>query len=304
MDIASREHLEKLAKRMNLSHIVPRFSEGVVMSDGIRLHLDIIVTDLAAPSIVFVPGTATYALCFAEFMIGLADAGYNVIGLDPRGHGLSDGKRGDYIIGELVRDVQATVSYAIAHFNSNVSVVGCSQGGILAFYTAAVDSRIQSAICQNFADLSDPATLRISRFPSLARLAKPVMNMAKRLFPKRHVPLSTYIDHRRMKVPNYGSIRDFIEQDPLALKSISVRALWSLTNTPLGCAIDKISVPILVLHPEKDEIFPLAYTQYLFDKLTCMKHLEVLPDMTHTVLVLSPQTALKPIITWLKKIYA
>lgn len=298
-----RQHLTKLASRMNLEHLSERFTEGFTKSDGIKLHLSLIATNPDAPTIVFVPGTATYALCFAEFLVGLADAGYNIVGLDPRGHGLSEGRRGDYTISELVRDTQAAITFAIENFNEKVSVLGCSQGGILAFYTAAIDDRIQTAICQNFADLCDPATLRLSRFPNLARIAKPLMNAAYRLFPKRGVPLTAYIDHRRMEVPSYGNVKNFIAQDPLALKTISVRALWSLTNTKLARPIEKISTPLLILQPGNDEVFPMDYIQYLFDKLTCTKQLVVLPNTIHTLLVASPQIALEPVVNWLSNIY-
>lgn len=302
-DSAYRSHFYQLAKQMNLEHLSHRFSEDTVLSDGIRLHLDIIISDRNAPTVVFLPGTATYALCFAEILVAIADAGYNVVGIDARGHGRSEGTRGDYTVSELVRDAQAVIGYAIDHFNERVSLLGCSQGGIIAFYTAAIDDRIQSAICQNFADLSDPATLHIARYPTLARWSKPLMAAANRLFPKQQIPITTYIDHKRLKIPKYGTIQDFVEQDPLAIKTISVRALWSLSNTRLGRPIEQINIPLMILQPGNDEIFPLAYTQHLFDQLTCQKQLCVLPDMTHTMMVAAPQIAVKPIIEWLNGLY-
>ncbi len=41
------------------------------------------------PTMVFVPGTSVYALLYTEYMYKLSQQGFNVVGLDPRGHGLS-----------------------------------------------------------------------------------------------------------------------------------------------------------------------------------------------------------------------
>jgi pimeloyl-ACP methyl ester carboxylesterase len=50
-----------------------------------------------------------------------------------------------------------------------VSVMGSSQGGIVAFYLAAKDERLRSVICQNIADLSAPEAVQLSRNPLLFR---------------------------------------------------------------------------------------------------------------------------------------
>lgn len=43
---------------------------------------------------VHVPGTGSFALLYTEYMYKLSKQSFNVVGLDPRGHGASSGKRG------------------------------------------------------------------------------------------------------------------------------------------------------------------------------------------------------------------
>lgn len=77
----------------------------------------------------------------------------------------SEGIRSNYTISEIMKDAQSVITYAIKRFNAKVSVMGSSQGGIVAFYLAAKDYRINSVICQNCADLTSPDTLQLSRHP-------------------------------------------------------------------------------------------------------------------------------------------
>lgn len=298
-----KAHLEQLATRFGMEAYISKIQTDTVMSDGFRLHLDVMVYDRNAPTLVFVPGTATYALCFAQLLSRLFDAGFNIVGIDPRGHGQSEGRRGDYTIAELVRDTQAAVTYAIQNFNERVSVMGCSQGGVVAFYTAATDDRLQSAICQNIADLVDPRTAEVSRFPRLTRIAKPALRVACAIAPSVRISVSSYIDHRKMHVAHYGNIKNFIKKDPIALKAISIRALHSLINTPLSCQVEQIKTPIMVLHPAKDQIFSLSYTRYLFNRLQCPKQLEIFPDLDHVMMVNHPEKIAPPVIQWLQTIY-
>lgn len=295
--------LRQLAHKFEVEHLEPHFHPDTLVSDGLHLHLDVIVKDRNAPTLVFVPGTATYALCFAEFLYLLSNEGYNVVGLDPRGHGLSEGVRGDYTISELIRDTQAAITYAIENFNENVSVVGCSQGGIVAFYVAAADDRVKSVVCQNFADLTDPRTMSASRHPFLSVFLTPIIRKAAKYFPQKQIPVTLYIDHSKLHVKHYGNLLNFLHQDPLALKSISMRALNSLTTTRLAVPIERIKTPVMVLHPENDGIFPLDYSRYLFDKLRCKKRLEIIPNTTHTLLVNHPQSAARPVLQWLNEIH-
>jgi Lysophospholipase len=88
---------------------------------------------------VFVPGTSVYALLYVEFMYKLSREGFNVVGVDPRGHGMSSGKRGVYTLGELVEDALAAVDHARSLYGGRVAVSGSSQGGMVAFYCAGTE---------------------------------------------------------------------------------------------------------------------------------------------------------------------
>lgn len=296
-------YFEHIAETINYPRVHEYFKTDWVISDGLKIHVDVFEYDPYAPTIVFIPGTAIYALCYGELLYKLGMSGYNVIGFDPRGHGQSEGVRGDYTISEIMKDAENVITYAINRFNNKVSLMGSSQGGIVAFYMAAKDERLNSVVCQNFADLAAPETLQLARHPRLFKYLKLLIAKAGGVIPSAQIPITAYIDLDKIPVKYFGSAKSFMESDPLALKSVSLRALQSLAHTEMAKPVDQIKVPVMVLQGTADSIFPVSYTQAIFDKLTCQKKLSLFPDRSHAVLHEDTERVVPEVIGWLHEIY-
>ena len=298
-----RAYFKHLARTLELEHISDLFEGDYILSDDLYLHLDILTYNANAPTVILVPGTGLYALCYANLMHLIYEQGFNVVGLDPRGHGRSEGRRGDYTIDELVRDVQAAVTYAIKRFNPEVSVLGSSQGGIVTFYTAAADSRPRSIICQNLTDLSHLDNLNITRTPWLMRLCKPAFVQLADYLPNINIPINLYIDIKAMEIEHFGNVYNFLSQDPLALTTISIRAMKSLAIAALAKPVEEITTPTLILQAEKDTIFSPAFTRRFYQRLQCKKQMTIFPSFTHTMLSTHPKEIVPTIVTWLRQIH-
>lgn len=297
------EYFDYIAETTGYPRIYKEFSNDFIYSDELKIHMDLLVHDKPAPTVVFIPGTALYAMCYAEFLYKLHQRGYNVIGFDPRGHGRSEGTRGDYSVEELMRDAQNVVSYAIHRFGDNVSLMGSSQGGIVAFYIAAKDSRIKGVTCQNFADLTSEASNKLTRFPRLSKYLKPLMIRLGGLAADTPVPVNIYLDLDSIEVKYFGTAKKFMNMDPLALHTVSFRALQSLASTPLPCAIEDINIPVMVFQGDADSIFSLDFTKEIYDKLTCKKRFSVFPGATHAIMIDEADTIVGPIAKWLEEIH-
>jgi len=217
--------------------------------------------------------------------VALAERGFNVVGFDPRGHGRSGGARGSYTIPELVDDLAAVVDYARARFDAPVVAMGSSQGGITAFYLAATKADLHGVVCHNVADLADPESVRLTRFPTLGRWLQPLLLRAARVLPELPVPMSAYLDLAREPVAHMGTAYDVLRQDPLLVRYVRLKTLASLGSTPLSCAVGAIRTPVQVLHAERDTIFPLDYVRHIYDRLTCDKELHVYPGLPHYMIV-------------------
>lgn len=280
------------------------FEYDSIMSDRIRLHLDVIEQNPDSPTIVFIPGTAVYSLCYAEILFKISEAGYNIVGFDPRGHGRSEGERGDYTINELMIDAKNVISYAIKRFNKKVTLMGSSQGGIVALYMAASDPRLDAVICQNFADLTSPESTSLTKHPRLFKYLRMLMGPAGELLPNAQVPVAAYIDLDKIPVKGFGTIRNFIEQDPLTIKTVSLRALRSLGSTELPIPLAKIKTPVMVFQGDADSIFAVDYTKKIFEQIGAKKRMKVFTDMSHALMSENATEILPEILNWLSEVYS
>jgi len=279
-----------------------RFEQNSVMSSGLMLHLDVIPVDRERPTVVFMPGTNAYAILYGEFLTALADKGYNIVGFDPRGHGRSEGSRGSYTLSELTADMRAAVAYARNRFGDPVAVAGSSQGGIAAFYLAAAGDPVAGAICHNLADLGDPASSRLTRSPALSRIMKPFIISLARIFPEFKVPMTAYINLKAEPIRNLGNSKDLLYQGPLLVPFIRLKGMASLAGDELYCPVEAVPTPVLILHGEKDVIFPQEYIEYIYNRLTCKKSLKIYPGFHHYIVFDHVDTILPDVVAWLEDI--
>jgi alpha-beta hydrolase superfamily lysophospholipase len=273
---------DQLADVFGVAEARWRLQSDWVLSDGLRLHLDVLAGEIGAPTAIVLPGTGVYAALLMGAMAALNGAGLNVVGADFRGHGQSEGRRGSYTIAEMVRDASAVVGYAIERFGPKVGVTGVSQGGLVTLYAGAADERIGSIAPFNVAILDEPQIFEISRAPELFRLLKPALRLLASVAPELPVSVWSYLDPAALgHSAAFDSVESFFQRDPLSIDKVSLKALVSLSSTPLARPLEKITTPTLVLHAERDDLFSLDYIKGLYERMTCRKELVVVPDCNH-----------------------
>ncbi len=297
-----RAFLDEVVRKRRMVPFFDRFEPDSVLSGKLRLHVDVIQVDRSRPTVVFMPGTNAYAILYGEFLTALADNGYNIVGFDPRGHGRSEGARGSYTVPELMADMRAVVRYARRRFGDPIVVSGSSQGGIIAFYLAAEGFPMAGAICHNVADLGDSASIRLTRSPTLSRLMKPWVAFLARLFPEFKVPMTSYINLKAEPIRDLGNSRDLLYRGALLVPFIRLKGMASLASEPLPCPVEEIATPVMILHGEKDAIFPRDYIEYIYGRLTCKKYLRVYEGLHHYILFDHVDAVLPDVLCWLEEI--
>ena len=293
-----KPHFEMTMARRGSNLSFDRFEMASVECDGNTLHLDILEAGKDKPTFVFVPGTAVYGLTFADFLAAIADQGINVVSFDPRGHGRSSGRQGNYTIMELVRDARAVIDYAKQRFESPVFISGSSQGGLVAFYTAATKENLAGAICHNLADLADPENAETTAHPTFTKLAKPLLNSLAKVFPNFSFSIQRYFS---LLARGEHDVKDRMAADPLSLKMISFRALASLASTPLPKPVEEITTPIMILHGSADTIFKQPMIEKLYDRLNCEKSLKIYTDRDHFLFTEKIEQVVPDIVEWVNQ---
>ena len=295
-------YFDGLFELAGLPGVREHIEEDWLENDGLKLHLDLFLSEPSDPALVFFPGTSVYSIFYAEFMHKMRLEGFNVVGIDPRGHGRSEGRRGSYTVSSLLSDAQAAVSYCINRFGDRVAIAGSSQGGIVSFYAAASDRRLKGAVCHNIAVLDDPGSVRLTRNPRLSLFMKRLLPLAHAA-PGVRIPVSGYLDLKAEATKLGGNAYEFIKRDPFATTSITLGALASLASTPLPCPPEEIEVPVMVVHGERDNIFPLDYVKKIYDRLTCEKEFLLLKDKPHLVMTDYVDEVIPSVTAWLNRCF-
>jgi alpha-beta hydrolase superfamily lysophospholipase len=302
----AKEYQQNYLKRMNINVDTSTMEETDINANGFKIHLTVFPIGKDAPTLVFMPGTTLYSQVYIEFMYGMYQQGFNVVGIDMRGHGMSSGPRGDYSINDLVDDMLAAVKYARERFGGKVAISGSSQGGMVAFYTVARDDSIAAAVCHNLADLNGKDCLVLARLTparfTLPQFLSPIAEFLANLYKSYSIPVSLYLDLKREKFKDGTDLLKYVSEDPQAVPWITIRALGSQLHTDLAKPVNAIKVPIMMVYSDKDNIFPKQYVEDIYNRLTCKKNSLLLKNTEHMVMTNDTDKVIPPVAAWLKEV--
>ena len=244
--------------------------ETVIVSAGAPIVLSIWPGDPGAPTVVFLPGTMTHPLFYAEFLDGLHRRGLSVVGVHYQGHGHSPRVTSRLGWANLVANATDAVDWAADHLDGPVVLLGSSQGGVLAMAVAARSRRLALVAAHNVLDPSLPESLTISRLPGeLVGVYRPLLaglRLGARIAPGLPVPYWAYLDLDRV-CGQPESRRRFLT-DPLGLRAYPLGFLAELLTADLsGMGDGSIGCPVLVIAATGDPLFSLGYVRRVFDRI-------------------------------------
>jgi len=196
-------------------------------SAGGRIHLDMFNNTGVNKTIVFFPGTGAASEFYATFLEALTYQGFNVVGIDPVGHGHSDGKRGDFTVDLLLKNLKDAVSFVKQEFTGKIGVMGSSQGGIVVYYAALEGLNVDAVVAHNAA-LVYKEFLNIIRHPQIYKKLLPIVNYLINHFPTLKMPTSVYLDWHKV-FSNPGMLKVF-KRDKLFVGYYTIRAIASLMD--------------------------------------------------------------------------
>lgn len=228
----------------------------------------------------------------------LAESGYDVFGMDLRGHGFSDGRRGDYPSMErLVKDLTETLALVKSR-SRRLVVMGHSLGAL----SAVVATKNSPRDVDGLVLVSAARKIRTGVFPrpSAAATLKTLAGVA--LF--HGTPLIEYSRRGQIGLDDplfnfrYSARFYSVLYGASAMKV--VRMLSSgLIDSPNLRFDGKLAVPLLVAIGDMDELFPTDGAREFFDSVDCDdKEFLVIPSMKHAVW---PGEAYVPFAGWLRR---
>jgi acylglycerol lipase len=274
--------------------------ELVRTSDGKTIFLRHWVGDAGTDLAILVfHGITTYSGPYGKLLAEeLARASFNVFGMDLRGHGMSDGTRGDYPSEErLSKDLCETIAFLKGSF-SKVVVLGHSLGVLSA--VIAVNS------CAGNVDglilLSAGRKIRPGAFvkPSASAALKTLLGIT--LFPGS--PLIEY--NRRGMLGRDDPLFNF-HYTARFYAAVYGRSAWSVVrmlgkneiDSPNLVVSGRLDIPLLVGVGDRDEIFPVDSARALFEGIECSgKEFIVIPGGRHAAF---PEGSWAQLMVWLRR---
>ena len=239
----------------------------VKTSDGITLFLR--KWESQSPSnkaILILHGITAYSGPYELFADAISKTGFTAIGLDLRGHGLSDGIRGDYPSKErLISDLVETISYLKKQF-STLILFGHSLG-VLTTLLAKLNSneKIDGLILLSAGITTKPGVYKTPSVPQKLKI----------LFSSILRPSKPVINYYREGILGLD--------DPLFNFKYTLRFMRLVGFKDLDLS-EEIECPILLGVGEHDELFSVESAQSLLNELPCKdKKFFVMPGAKHAV---------------------
>ncbi|MHA1984604.1 MAG: alpha/beta hydrolase [Candidatus Hodarchaeales archaeon] len=199
-------------------------------------------------AILILHGITAYSEPYSEIAELLMRTGYQVFGLDLRGHGLSDGNRGDYPSKKhLLSDLKVTIETFKSEYD-NLIILGHSLGIVTGM-----------EILNNFPDMIDGII-----FLSGARQVRPGAYPKKSRLRTIKIILFSIIAPKKPVIKYYREGMVGLD-DPLFNFKYSLRFLRVLDSRKMEMP-EKIKIPLLFGLGDQDELFSVDDAKSFFEE--------------------------------------
>ncbi|MFW9842737.1 MAG: alpha/beta hydrolase [Candidatus Thorarchaeota archaeon] len=273
--------IEKLRAEFDKPH------DSITTSDGEVLFLRKWEPSVPSNSATIIfHGITAHSGAYDSLGTPLADAGFSAFGLDLRGHGLSNGVRGDYPSKtRLQNDLSETISFVKSQGFSKVILLGSSLGNVVV--SEAID------YCSDQIDglilLSIGRTIKPGAFPVMSTGEK-LKTIGKMIFAYGR----PVIEYKREGMTGTDDPLFNFQYSPRFLNILSADRFMKKYQFP-----ERLNIPVLVGIGADDEIFTIETARAFFDEIPSnQKSFQVIPGAKHaeTHTLCSPQ-----VIDWLRE---
>lgn len=253
------------------------------------VHCELYECALDAPTILFIPGIGTYCELYAELLYKLSRRGYNIVGIDPLGHGYSSGERGHYTVDQMCKAIGDVLTVLEQRFTGPFGIYGYSIGALLAMAAAEKDTRLCAVLCGTLLvpDIAPDLTYRLGWN----------WTWASALFmPEVKVPLKSFVNFEQLLQGHPAGAE--INQDPLIVFDYPLKTLSSLFNYRCQIVDQQYDFDAAIIHGENDEVLPLSYSRRVMQYCKQPMELLVMAQQGHMTPFLKPDLIVEMAAQW------
>lgn len=231
------------------------------------------------PAVILCHGAIDYKEHFFGFAEFLAENGYAALALDMHGHGESEGKKFHVKMAEWVPDIRAAIDALSSHGEvdaTRIGALGFSSGGSAILEAAAQQCSLNALVTLD-------ATVCNVINPFEVAFFKMVSGIAKRL-KGRDIKLPLYKLAIKVPVSCNPDVRAEFINDPYIKSGYKAYPLPGALESFIidtHKRVDKITIPVCVIHGQDDKVDSPDSAHLLFEKLCSKKQLNIIPRSGH-----------------------
>ena len=232
---------------LDLPGALERLEHAWVECDGVLIHVEVHAVAPGVATVVIVHGLGDHARRLTPLAVALGGAGFNAISVDRRGHGLSEGRRGDATLEEDFEVLRLGVAEARRRFGGPVVLLGDSLGGIMIWYLLTEGPEVDAAVCH---DISHPD---VSLDRSM-RFKAPLMRALGTVAPRLPIPVRRIANYDHVALDPVTRAYFDDELDQLFNFEVSARSAASYLRFRPQVAWERVGIPVLVIAGAEDRM--------------------------------------------------
>lgn len=291
--LEARERNAALAA-LDLEGGLARLEHAWIEEGGVLIHLEVHAVSPGAPTVVIAHGLGDHTRRLTPLAIRLGEAGFNAIGLDRRGHGISEGRRGDASLDQDFAVLRRGVAEARARFGGPVVLLGDSLGGIMIWYLLTRDADVEAVVCH---DISHPD---VRHDPSM-RFKAPLMRAVGTIAPRLPISLRRVADYDHVALDPVTKAYFDDEVDKLFNFAVSARSAASYLAFRPSRPWAEVPTPALVIAGAEDRMVSPRFIDASLEmsKPPNTTYVKV-PDAGHQLFLDDLGDAFPPLLEWLR----
>lgn len=292
--LEARERNPALAA-LDLKRGLQRLEHAWAKQDGVLIHLEVHPVSAGAPTVVIVHGLGDHTRRLTPLAVALGEAGFNALGLDRRGHGISEGRRGDASLDEDFAVLRLGIAQARERFGGPVVLLGDSLGGIMIWYLLTQEPSVDAVVCH---DISHPDV----RHDASMRFKAPLMRAVARVAPRLPVPVRQIADYDHVALDPVTKAYFDDEVDTLFNFRISARSAASYLAFRPSRPWEQVQTPALVIAGAEDRMVSPRFIEASLERSKPPNTTYVkVPGAGHQLFLDDLGDALSPLLGWLRQ---
>jgi lysophospholipase len=292
--LEARERNPALAA-LDLEAGLRRLEHAWVKQNELLIHLEVHPAFAGAPTVVIAHGLGDHTRRLTPLAVALGEAGFNAIGLDRRGHGISEGRRGDASLDEDFAVLRLGIAQARERFGGPVVLLGDSLGGIMIWYLLTHEPDVDAVVCH---DISHPDV----NHDASMRFKAPLMRAVGAIAPRLPIPVRQIADYDHVALDPVTKAYFDDEIDKLFNFSISARSAASYLAFRPARPWEQVPTPALVIAGAEDRMVSPRFIEASLERSKPPNSAYVkVPGAGHQLFLDDLGDALPPLLEWLRR---